>query len=408
MWTPLDSPPSSFSLPPINPRNFDVPLPPSNLDRMVPNENSDWSRISNTGNAAPSSPSVLLPAFVQQTPPFICHTNSSRTLPLPHIDSSPLNNNNAHFQTCSHPNLYHSRNYVTTSPPVRRERESTSQPDLNDQSRKRRRCCVVTTTTTTTNVHRSASGAHSTTTVSTYTSTQNLPSSYAVHSSSSPSSTTTTSTSALPTIHNNFSQRVIRNPSTPSSAAPTYGADPLSQYINAVAEGNWHTLSDAFSLVSPSFSFTGLPSPFIDPINTGFPFVGIHQHHNNGATPSSRWQHQHRHYHHHQPPLHPNLDPTEEEEDEWEDFDDDEEDENTTGAGVQPVSLAALQLSEFAFSSKEASIKEKLCVICQDDFQDGDQLVSLHCEHSFHSGCISRWLSCKLACPLCNKSAIGV
>eukprot|EP00977_Amphora_coffeiformis_P009920 scaffold2300_cov160-Amphora_coffeaeformis.AAC.7 len=54
-----------------------------------------------------------------------------------------------------------------------------------------------------------------------------------------------------------------------------------------------------------------------------------------------------------------------------------------------------------------------LCVICMDAFVDGDRLRVLPCDHSFHVGCIDRWLSgsssfddCHTAgCPTCKKRA---
>ena len=54
-----------------------------------------------------------------------------------------------------------------------------------------------------------------------------------------------------------------------------------------------------------------------------------------------------------------------------------------------------------------------VCVICMDTFVDGDRLRVLPCSHSFHVGCIDRWLSgscsfddCHTAgCPSCKKRA---
>lgn len=54
---------------------------------------------------------------------------------------------------------------------------------------------------------------------------------------------------------------------------------------------------------------------------------------------------------------------------------------------------------------------EDVCVICLEAFLDGDRLRVLPCDHSFHVGCIDRWLSgshshneCFTAgCPTCKK-----
>jgi len=54
-----------------------------------------------------------------------------------------------------------------------------------------------------------------------------------------------------------------------------------------------------------------------------------------------------------------------------------------------------------------------VCVICLEHFVDGDRLRVLPCDHSFHVGCIDRWLSgshsfdnCYTSgCPTCKKRA---
>jgi hypothetical protein len=53
----------------------------------------------------------------------------------------------------------------------------------------------------------------------------------------------------------------------------------------------------------------------------------------------------------------------------------------------------------------------EFCVICLEEFQNGDRLRVLPCDHSFHDGCISKWLSgshsfdnCFTSgCPTCRK-----
>jgi hypothetical protein len=58
------------------------------------------------------------------------------------------------------------------------------------------------------------------------------------------------------------------------------------------------------------------------------------------------------------------------------------------------------------------SVMESVCVICLEAFAEGDRLRVLPCNHSFHIGCIDRWLSgshshyeCFTSgCPTCKKS----
>ncbi|XP_059455598.1 E3 ubiquitin ligase BIG BROTHER-related [Corylus avellana] len=42
------------------------------------------------------------------------------------------------------------------------------------------------------------------------------------------------------------------------------------------------------------------------------------------------------------------------------------------------------------------------CVICQVEYEEGEALAALACEHPFHSECISKWLQIKKICPICS------
>ncbi|KAK8943850.1 E3 ubiquitin ligase BIG BROTHER [Platanthera guangdongensis] len=42
-----------------------------------------------------------------------------------------------------------------------------------------------------------------------------------------------------------------------------------------------------------------------------------------------------------------------------------------------------------------------LCVICQMEYKRGERQMTLPCQHVYHSGCVSRWLTLNKACPVC-------
>jgi len=44
------------------------------------------------------------------------------------------------------------------------------------------------------------------------------------------------------------------------------------------------------------------------------------------------------------------------------------------------------------------------CSICQDDFGESDNVISLSCDHVFHEKCISEWGRYKPECPNCKKN----
>ncbi|XP_073158872.1 E3 ubiquitin ligase BIG BROTHER-related-like [Henckelia pumila] len=43
------------------------------------------------------------------------------------------------------------------------------------------------------------------------------------------------------------------------------------------------------------------------------------------------------------------------------------------------------------------------CVICQVEYEEGEQIVTLYCDHPYHSDCITQWLQIKKTCPVCGK-----
>ncbi|PVU94079.1 hypothetical protein BB561_002821 [Smittium simulii] len=47
-----------------------------------------------------------------------------------------------------------------------------------------------------------------------------------------------------------------------------------------------------------------------------------------------------------------------------------------------------------------------LCSICLSDYEDGDSLRLLLCNHHFHSECLDQWLKVNRICPLCKKDVV--
>lgn len=43
------------------------------------------------------------------------------------------------------------------------------------------------------------------------------------------------------------------------------------------------------------------------------------------------------------------------------------------------------------------------CTICLSDYNEGDKIKSLPCQHHFHLGCIDEWFNVDDICPLCKK-----
>ncbi|KAL9226911.1 hypothetical protein vseg_002669 [Gypsophila vaccaria] len=45
------------------------------------------------------------------------------------------------------------------------------------------------------------------------------------------------------------------------------------------------------------------------------------------------------------------------------------------------------------------------CSICQEEYNDGDEIGALSCDHRYHIDCVNQWLSLKNWCPICKVSA---
>ncbi|KAF9667573.1 hypothetical protein SADUNF_Sadunf15G0037400 [Salix dunnii] len=52
-------------------------------------------------------------------------------------------------------------------------------------------------------------------------------------------------------------------------------------------------------------------------------------------------------------------------------------------------------------------ILEKKCSICQDEFEEADEVGKLDCGHGFHMQCIKQWLAQKNKCPVCKTEPVA-
>ncbi|KAM3162246.1 RING-type domain-containing protein [Lachancea thermotolerans] len=61
--------------------------------------------------------------------------------------------------------------------------------------------------------------------------------------------------------------------------------------------------------------------------------------------------------------------------------------------------------TQYASFRKNVSDEEESCVICQEQFNELNNIRVLGCSHVFHSHCIDRWICRNSACcPLCKRS----
>lgn len=57
-----------------------------------------------------------------------------------------------------------------------------------------------------------------------------------------------------------------------------------------------------------------------------------------------------------------------------------------------------------SFIDKDGNDYNSMCVICRQDYEDGETIRKLACGHHYHTNCIDYWLSeCKAECPECKN-----
>jgi len=47
------------------------------------------------------------------------------------------------------------------------------------------------------------------------------------------------------------------------------------------------------------------------------------------------------------------------------------------------------------------------CSVCLSAFRNRERLITLPCKHSYHAGCITRWLKIDKTCPVCKYEVFG-
>jgi hypothetical protein len=54
------------------------------------------------------------------------------------------------------------------------------------------------------------------------------------------------------------------------------------------------------------------------------------------------------------------------------------------------------------YDCRSMDFDSALCVICLEEYEEGDDLRFLSCRHHFHLKCIDQWLSTSVVCPMCK------
>ncbi|VVA94467.1 unnamed protein product [Arabis nemorensis] len=70
--------------------------------------------------------------------------------------------------------------------------------------------------------------------------------------------------------------------------------------------------------------------------------------------------------------------------------------------GPPPASQSAIEAVKRVVIAEDDLAKEKVCAICKEEFEVGEEGKVLKCMHLYHSSCIVSWLNIHNTCPICR------
>lgn len=76
--------------------------------------------------------------------------------------------------------------------------------------------------------------------------------------------------------------------------------------------------------------------------------------------------------------------------------------EEKRGLSVDQISLC---LRPMIYNETTVNVVSRIerCVVCQIEYEEGEQVAELVCHHTYHSECIGEWLQIKKTCPICSN-----
>ncbi|OIS97047.1 putative e3 ubiquitin-protein ligase rhg1a [Nicotiana attenuata] len=77
-----------------------------------------------------------------------------------------------------------------------------------------------------------------------------------------------------------------------------------------------------------------------------------------------------------------------------------------TGLSEEAI-LSQLKQHNYICVKSEEPVDAEPCCICQEEYNDGEDLGTLECGHDFHRDCIKQWLKHKNICPICKTTGLN-
>ncbi|CAN6470375.1 unnamed protein product [Victoria cruziana] len=80
----------------------------------------------------------------------------------------------------------------------------------------------------------------------------------------------------------------------------------------------------------------------------------------------------------------------------------------STGLSEELISIRLKQKTYVVSKkAKEKLEEDETCIVCQEEYENHDELGTLDCGHDYHFACIRQWLLLKNVCPICKATALG-
>lgn len=75
--------------------------------------------------------------------------------------------------------------------------------------------------------------------------------------------------------------------------------------------------------------------------------------------------------------------------------------------GIPAEQLAQIEKKIFKKNEKQIIGEEEKCAICITEFEEGEEVKNLSCNHMYHGTCIDTWLVQNSHCPVCKKDLLA-
>lgn len=78
----------------------------------------------------------------------------------------------------------------------------------------------------------------------------------------------------------------------------------------------------------------------------------------------------------------------------------------STGLSEETI-LNRLKQRKYSVALVETEVETEPCCVCQEEYNNGEDVGTLDCGHDFHTDCIKQWLMHKNWCPVCKTTGLA-